>query len=872
VRKVSPNGIITTVAGIGNNSSYSGDGGPATSAGMKAPEGIAIDASGNLYIADVGSNVIRKVNKNGIISTVAGNGTFGYSGDGGPATGAQLGSSAAVTVDSSGNLYIGDENNHVVRKVDSNGVITTIVGNGTYGFSGDGGPATSAQLSYAQGVAVDTAGNLYIADYGNMRIRKVGSSPVSVPTATPFFDPPAGNYNYGQLVTISDTTAGAVIYYTTDRSTPTTSSAVYNGPITLTQTENISAIALAPGYTQSAVAEAIYNMNPRAQTITFGAPPVVTFTGTGKLTATATSGLPVAFGSLTPNICSVAGSVVTGIARGICTVTANQPGDASYLAAPQVDQVFTIGEGTITQVTPSSAKAGVQITIIGTNFGITPSGVSFIIAGSTTAATILSGSDAAVTVLVPNITPGAVMIVVTGSNGLNSNSFPFTVLSSVPSITSVTPGSGKAGTQVTITGVNFGANPSGIAFTVGGSTVPATILSGSDTSITTTVPTIAPGAGSIVVTASNNIYTVPFPFTVLSSAPQITAVTPGSAKTAAQVTITGVNFGAHPTGVLFTVGTSTVAGTIVSGSDTSVTATVPNLIAGAGSVVVVSGSAIDSNAFPFTILLSSQTIAFGPAPTLIYGGSAVVSATATSGLPVVFTSSTPTVCKVAGNTVTGIAVGTCTVTANQAGNSYYAPATPVSQNLSVSAKVLAVSADNKSKTVGAANPAFTVTYSGFVNGDSVAVLSGSPALSTSATISSVAGQYPIAAAQGTLSATNYSFTFVNGTLSVLAPPAVVITSTSTFTQSAGGYQEVITVTNTGNANASNVKLTTASLGSASGSPLPKNLGNLAAGGGSATITLTFPASAGPSATTVVAKTAGTFAGGTFNTSIRIKLP
>jgi sugar lactone lactonase YvrE len=175
VRKVAAAGTITTIAGNGTQG-YSGDGGPATSALLSEPAGLALDCSGNLYIADVGNNTVREVTPEGVISTVAGNGTAGYSGDGGPASSAELNYPRNLAFDASGNLYIADFYNNAVRKVTPAGTITTIAGNGAPGFSGDGGPATSATLTNPAGVAVDRGGNLYITDDNNERIRKVTPS------------------------------------------------------------------------------------------------------------------------------------------------------------------------------------------------------------------------------------------------------------------------------------------------------------------------------------------------------------------------------------------------------------------------------------------------------------------------------------------------------------------------------------------------------------------------------------------------------------------------------------------------------------------------------------------------------------------------
>jgi hypothetical protein len=170
-------GIIYTIAGVGGQSGYSGDGGQATLAHLAYPSGIAFDGDHALYISDTGNNVLRKVDlSTGIITTVAGTGVAGYSGDGGAATQGQLNYPWGITVAGDGSLYIADLSNNRVRKVSTAGVLTTAAGNGARGYSGDGGAATAAQLNVPAGVLVDVAGNLYVADSGNQLVRKVSAT------------------------------------------------------------------------------------------------------------------------------------------------------------------------------------------------------------------------------------------------------------------------------------------------------------------------------------------------------------------------------------------------------------------------------------------------------------------------------------------------------------------------------------------------------------------------------------------------------------------------------------------------------------------------------------------------------------------------
>ena len=175
VVKVDADGSATTVAGTGLPG-FAGDGGPAAEAELSLPYGIAIGPDGSVYVGDSGNNRIRKIDSEGVITTVAGTGTAGYSGDGGPAVDAELafaGGAAGLVVDAEGNLFIADHQNERIRRVGIDGMITTVAGTGTAGYSGDDGPATEAMLDSPIALAVDADGNLYIADAGNYRVRKL---------------------------------------------------------------------------------------------------------------------------------------------------------------------------------------------------------------------------------------------------------------------------------------------------------------------------------------------------------------------------------------------------------------------------------------------------------------------------------------------------------------------------------------------------------------------------------------------------------------------------------------------------------------------------------------------------------------------------
>jgi hypothetical protein len=278
VRKVAAQ--TTTVTTVAGKFSYQyptgagGDGGPATAAELYEPRDVALDSSGNLYIAAVGGRIGVVSGSSGTISTIAGNGIWGSSGDGQEATKAEL-SPVNIALDSAGNIYITNWPNSVRRIPAGGGTITTIAGSGYSGFSGDGGSPTIAELNDPEGLAFDGAGNLYIADMYNNRIRQVS---VQSPASAPALSLAAGSYKGTQSLTIADATPNAVIYYTTDGSTPNTGSTQYTGAIAVSQSETVSAIAVAPGYSSSVVASAYYTiLLPTTPAITWPAPAAIIY-------------------------------------------------------------------------------------------------------------------------------------------------------------------------------------------------------------------------------------------------------------------------------------------------------------------------------------------------------------------------------------------------------------------------------------------------------------------------------------------------------------------------------------------------------------------------------------------------------------------
>ncbi len=215
VRKVSPAGVITTIAGTGS-AGFAGDGGPAAAAQLNLPYGVAVDLTGSVYIADLGNNRVRRIDLNGMIATVAGTGANGSSGDGGPAASAQLATPRNVAVDAAGNLYISEFAGHRIRKVTPDGRISTAAGTGLAGFQGDGASAASAQLNSPAGLAVDGMGSVYVADSQNNRVRKIvpgGIISTVVGASGGLATPHAVAVDASGTIYVTDSTASVVYAY-----------------------------------------------------------------------------------------------------------------------------------------------------------------------------------------------------------------------------------------------------------------------------------------------------------------------------------------------------------------------------------------------------------------------------------------------------------------------------------------------------------------------------------------------------------------------------------------------------------------------------------------------------------------------------------
>jgi hypothetical protein len=902
-------GIVTVYAGGGSpNGGTSTDSGKddidATNSSVRiSPLALAMDSKGNLYIAE--PHDVRKVDATThVITTVAAilgypsipynSGTCQQSiGDGGPAFVAEFSNIADIAIDPADNLYILDSGTCSVRRIDAaTQIITTVAGqlstwgvdNGNLGGLGPGdvdcngscGSALAASLNQPRGLRVDGAGNLYVMEFVNgVRKINVSQSVMDFSSWTP-------QYSQTGPQTVTVVNAG--------NSGPLSFSSPYIDPLAFgVSTQNFTRDAsaadciagvdtgLAPG------AECPINIDftpaqwnvggsplTAAETLNdngVNATQIINLYGNADSTPTVT---------LLPHLLNFTASAGVTPPAQVLTLTNNTAGDASIssiaLAGPGAS---AFQEQDNCPATLAANGGACQITIAFSANAVGPYLATAVVndtvsgAASTQSASLLGGAASAV--MQPSaydfgqvsvgsasspyefklVSNGMIPLLVSGVSLAGDNAGQFKIISTTcaagqpidpgktcsvfvafaPTQSSLASSSFSAQLQVADNAINSpqGATLSGI--------VPIVLSINETIHVSDNVAYIE----SVPISISETIHVTDTPSIIESVLIPITE----AIHVSDNVTY--------------------IESVPISISETIHVTDTPSIIE---SVLIPISETIHVSDSPATAKSQLTPAISWPTPAAITYGEPL-SATqldAKSTVEGTFTYSP------AAGTVLGAGTQTLSATFTPTDTTDYATPAATTVHLTINKAPLTVTAVNISKIVGTANPTFTASYSGFVNEDTTAVLSGSPALSTTATTSSPIGTYPITIAQGTLSAANYTFSLVNGTLDVVAAPMIVLSTTATLTKVPGSYQATVTVTNSGTGPASNVQLTAATLGAATGSPLPLSLGTLAAGGGSASITVTFPTSAGSDGAAVVEKLSGSYAGGTFSASVRATLP
>lgn len=574
IRVVDPvSGAASTLAGSGTAGFMDATG---AAAQFNFPTGVAVDGAGNVYVADQLNHRIRRITSAGVVTTLAGSGTAGFAN--GTGISAQFSNPAGVALDGAGNVYVADQGNNRIRSITPAGVVSTLAGSGSAGFMNATG--LTAQFNAPAGVAADGTGNVYVADQSNHRIRMI--TPPPVPTITSFTPMTAAA---GVTVTINGTNflgAGAVSFGGVTATSFTVVSATQITAVVATGGASGSVAVTAPGGTATFAG---FTFIPPPTITSFtptytGLGTTVTITGTNFTGATAVSFGGTAAASFMVVSATQITAVLAAGASGSVSVTA--PGGTATLAG------FTFAPPpTITSFTPTSAAIGATVTINGTNFtGATQvrfggvAATSFMVVSATQITAVVAAGGASGNVQVT--TPGGV-----------ANLAGFTFIAP-PTITSFTPTSAGTGLTVTITGTNF-TGATAVSF---GGTAATSFMVVSATQITAVVA--AGATGTIQVTTPGGMATSAGMFTYVLT-PTITSFTPTSASPGATITITGTNL-SGTTAVSFG---GTAAASFMNVSATQVTAVVGVGASGNVQLITPGGTATLAG---FTFVPSAPTI------------------------------------------------------------------------------------------------------------------------------------------------------------------------------------------------------------------------------------------------------------------------
>jgi uncharacterized repeat protein (TIGR01451 family) len=698
VRKVS-GGIITTVAGNGTPG-YAGDGGPAIDAEFNEPVGLAVDASGNLYIADYANQRIRMVSlRTGAITTVAGNGSWGYSGDGGPAAEAELYNPQAVAVDAAGNLYIADTGkvktitseagvSERIRKVSPDGNITTVAGNGTEGYAGDGGPATSAELDSPFGLAVSSAGDIYIADRNNQRVRvlrPVLATGLSISTSAALPAAVVGTA-YSQALTAS---AGVPPY------SWQVASGALPGGLSLSASGVLSGVPATPGTYDftAAVADSGFGMASQAFSIT-----VESFAPLLSISSVHSGSFTPGQGAATYSL-TVGNWVAAGPTVGAVTVTETVPSGLTLVAMAGTGWTCAALGNTCTRsdaLAPGASYPPITVVVNVASNAASPQVNQVSVSGGGTSGTVSATDSTTITQSGPAPTalsistasplaPATVGVTYSQTLAASGGTPPYTW--------SVASGALPGGLSLSTSGVLSGTPSATGTFTFTASVADSASGTATESLTLTVSPAASAGAPQLSIVSSHtgsfaqgqngDTYTV----TVSNAA--------SAGATSGTVTVTeslpsGLTLiSMAGTGWYCDFGVCTLGDTLAAGASYPPITVTVNVASNAASpqlnqVSVSGGGSATASATDSTAILTSQAITFAALGNVVLSVSPFsLSATASSGLAVSFSASPASVCTVSGNSVTILAVGTCSITASQAGNASYAAAAPVTQMFSV---------------------------------------------------------------------------------------------------------------------------------------------------------------------------------------------